>query len=413
MIATPLCLLIVGITWPPETFLDRLLQGLAQAGLEITVACPEQPDGNWLSQPGLAWLSTPGTNGSGPHRLLAAGRDFLKAWGRDPQGLRHLAGFLQNSGDNSGGPRDKGRQWLKLLPFVGRGWDVIYFPWNSAAIEHLPLFDLGNAPAVVSCRGSQVNIAPRDPGRKGFVDGLKMTFKKAAAVHCVSEAIRDEALQYGLSTDKAWVIRPAVGPDFFCPADKAEKDPGVLHVVMVGALIWTKGYEYALLALRRLLDRGVQARLHIVGDGPERPRLLYTIQDLELEGQVFLHGRLSPEGVRHQLQRSDVFLLASLSEGISNALLEAMACGLPVVATDCGGIREAVTDGLEGFVVPVRDPEAMAAALAPLASQAELRRSLGQAARQRVILRFHLAEQIKRFTALFHHACQQRGAAPS
>jgi colanic acid/amylovoran biosynthesis glycosyltransferase len=412
MVASPLRLLIVGISWPPETFLDRLIQGLARAGLEITIACPEEPDGNWLSQPGLAWLPTPGANGSGPHRLLEVGGVFLKAWGRDPQGLCRLAGFLQGSRGNSGGHRDKGRQWRRLLPFVGRHWDVIYFPWNSAAIEHLPLFDLSGCPVVVSCRGSQVNIAPHDPGRKGFVDGLQLTFEKAAAVHCVSEAMRDEARQYGLSSDKAWVIRPAVDPDFFCPGEKAGIGPGIFQIAMVGSLIWTKGYEYALLALRRLLDRGVQAHLHIVGDGPERPRLLYTIQDLELGGQVFLHGRWSPEEVRRQLRQADVFLLSSLSEGISNALLEAMACGLPVAATACGGTREAVTDEVEGFVVPVRDPEAMAAALALLASQAELRRSLGQAARKRVIRQFHLAGQIEGFTALFQYASQRRAAAP-
>jgi len=96
-----------------------------------------------------------------------------------------------------------------------------------------------------------------------------------------------------------------------------------------------------------------------------------------------------------------VFLLSSLSEGISNAALEAMACGLPVVTTDCGGMREAVTDGIEGFVVPVRDPEAMAEALLRLWKDPELRRRMGEAARERVLREFRLDQQISAFLALF------------
>ena len=114
-------------------------------------------------------------------------------------------------------------------------------------------------------------------------------------------------------------------------------------------------------------------RFEIIGDGPDRQRVLYTIHDLGLQECVRLLGKLAPDEVLHRLQQADAFLLSSLSEGISNAALEAMACGVPVVTTDCGGMREAVTDGEEGFVVPVRDAESMANALMKLAGDAGLR----------------------------------------
>jgi glycosyltransferase involved in cell wall biosynthesis len=294
---------------------------------------------------------------------------------------------------------DRVHLYFNLLPFAGRRWNIIYFPWNSAAIEFLPLFDSGAA--VVSCRGSQVNIAPHDPERQGMLHPLRRTLTKAAAVHCVSEAIKIEAVQLGLDPAKARVIRPAVDPDFFYPAKQPKGEDSTFRIVTVGTLIWKKGYEYALLAVRRLLDQGVAAQLHIIGDGAERSRLLYTIGDLDLQGRVHLHGRLSPEAVRSRLQQADAFLLSSLSEGISNAVLEAMACGLPVVTTDCGGMREAVTDGVEGFVVPVRDPEAMAEALSRLVSDRDLGQRMGEAARKRVTQEFHLSQQIEAFKILF------------
>jgi glycosyltransferase involved in cell wall biosynthesis len=141
--------------------------------------------------------------------------------------------------------------------------------------------------------------------------------------------------------------------------------------------------------------------LEIIGDGPEHQRLLYTIQDLGLEGSVRLRGRLSPTGVRQRLQAADAFLLSSLSEGLSNAALEAMACGLPVVTTDCGGMREAITDGIEGLITPVRDAAALALALERLWQIPDLRQRMGEAGRRRILSDYTLKRQIDQFVDLF------------
>jgi glycosyltransferase involved in cell wall biosynthesis len=295
--------------------------------------------------------------------------------------------------------RDKLMRLNRYLPFTRVQADIIYFPWNSAAIGYQGLYALG-IPVVVSCRGSQVNIKPHKPGNESYVEGLRATLEGAAAVHCVSHAILEEARPSGLDDAKARVIRPAVDPKFFNPAEGHESHER-FRIITTGSLIWTKGYETALLALRELCSRGVDTEFHIIGDGPERQRILYTIQDLGLEGRVVLHGKLPPEQVRDRLQGADVFLLSSLSEGISNAVLEAKSCGLPVVTTDCGGMREAVSDGVEGFVVPVRAPKAMADALYRLARDPELRARIGQAGRQRVEQEFDQHNQIGEWIKLF------------
>ena len=206
-------------------------------------------------------------------------------------------------------------------------------------------------------------------------------------------------MPYGLDRERARVIRPAVDPEMFFPLENKPANAR-FTVVTTGSLIWRKGYEYALMTLRNLVDKDVDAEYHIVGEGPDIQRILYTVQDLDLQGRVNLHGKLPPAEVRRWLQQSDVFLLSSLSEGISNAVLEAMSCGLPVVTTDCGGMREAVLDGIQGFVVPTRDPQAAADALARLYREPALRKKMGVAGRERVQNEFNADYQIDRWIEL-------------
>lgn len=387
----PLRMAVGGIHWPPETFLQRTLLGLADAGTELTIIGPVDPAIS--GRHNLKWVWAPSWEGPQLVRMLALLRQWVSALARDAGLTRRFRGLATGA---------KGFDWAlfnRLLPFVGRRWDLIYFPWNAGAIACLPVFDLG-VPVVLSCRGAHVNVAPHNPDRADIESGLRETFRRAAAVHCVSEDILKGAMKFGLAKDRARVIRPAVDPDDFSPRTEKSGSGDGFHIATTGSLIWRKGVEYALVAFKRVIASGVDARFHFIGDGPERQRVTYTAADLGLADRVILHGKLPPARVRALLQRMDAFVLASLSEGISNAVLEAMACGLPVVTTDCGGMREAVEDGVDGFVVPVRDPAAMAARLTTLAGDPGLRARIGQAARGRVIAQFSLGDQVRQWREL-------------
>lgn len=387
----PMRVLVAGIAWPPETFVARLIEGLAQAGVQVVVATDRPPAASWRRNPLHRWVRLPAWNVP----LHVRAWNIVKIL---PQAAMGGTWLRQEALKETTIPGVV-RRCCRLAPFAANQWDVVYFPWNAAAIEFLPVFELGK-PVVISCRGAQVNVAPHNPQRREIIDGLRQTFQKASAVHCVSQEILREAVQYGLDPVKARVIRPAVDPAFFHPAP-ARPANARFTVVTTGSLIWRKGYEDALQALRMLVDQGVDAELHIIGAGPERQRILFTVQDLGLDDRVTLHDKLPPEAVCRRLQSADAFLLSSLSEGISNAVLEAMSCGLPVVTTDCGGMREAVTDGVEGFVTPVRDPQAAAAALLRLAGDPTLREHMGAAARRRVLADFDLCRQVEDFAGLF------------
>jgi colanic acid/amylovoran biosynthesis glycosyltransferase len=393
--ALPVRVLVPGLQWPPETFLAQLFRGLAARGIEMTLVATAAPDAGWRNVPNLEIMVAPGWSGPLPARLARFGGRLGGALARSSRETRRLF-KCAGAAEGSERPIERLYYWL---PFAGRRWDVVYFPWNSAAIAYLPLMD--KLPAVVSCRGAQVNIAPLNPQRAHLRRGLGETFARAAAVHCVSEAIRHEAAHYGLDITKAVIIRPAVDAEAFRPAERPRDPSTPFRVITTGANMWRKGLEYALLSVRRLRERGVPVQFDIIGDGPESQRLIYTMHDLGLADCVARHGRLTPSEVAARLVAADVFLLSSLSEGIANAALEGMACGLPLVTTDVGGMAEAVTDGVEGFLVPPRDSESMAAALERLYADPERRRRMGAAARRRIETDFNLRDQIDAFAALF------------
>lgn len=376
------------------TFLDRLVNGLADKGMEIIIASPRKPhQERFLHSERINYLWAPNWEGSALSRILNfLALCILRLPVKRFQWLRQQVAAQSSF-------KGKFMELHRLLPFTRVRADILYFPWNSAAMGYRGLYSLG-IPVVVSCRGSQVNIRPHTNGGETYRMQFKESMENAAAVHCVSHDILNEASKLGLDPLKAVVIHPAVDPAFFQPLKK-RMPKKIFTIITTGSLIWTKGYEYALLAIHELIRKGVDCRLEIIGAGPEEERLLYTRHDLGLEKQVTLYGKLSPEKVVERLQQADAFLLSSLSEGISNAVLEAMSCGLPVVTTDCGGMREVVTDGVEGFVVPLRDPQTMAGKLLQLDRDPSLRDRIGQAARERVIRDFDLKDQFNAFHELF------------
>lgn len=396
--SAPLRVLVLGLSWPPETFLARLFLGLAARGIHLILVAPEPPDPAWQAIPNVTVRVVPRWEGPKPQRLWQLGGRLGGVARRAGGQTRRLVAAARSApADNRGLER-----LYTWLPFIGGDWDVVYFPWNTAAIAYWPLMD--DRPSVISCRGRQINVAPLNPERADLRRGLRLTFAKATAVHCVSEAIRREAARYGLDEAKAVVIRPAVDPDVFRPGNPPQPNGAPLRVVSTGSVIWRKGYEVALQAVRQLVDHGVPVHYDIIGGGEEEQRLLYTIDDLGLREVVRWHGRLKPADVLARLQAADVFLLTSLSEGISNAVLEGMACGLPVVTTAVGGMAEAVSDGVEGFLAPPRDPGATADALYRLWARPDLGRAMGAAGRRRVQRDFNLDDQIAAFAGLLHSA---------
>jgi glycosyltransferase involved in cell wall biosynthesis len=178
-------------------------------------------------------------------------------------------------------------------------------------------------------------------------------------------------------------------------------------VGMVGRLGWKKGYEHALEAFALLRERFPGLRVDIVGEGDLRSELEGRIGRLGLDDTVQLLGQRSD--VPAQLERFDCFALSSVIEGMPNALLEAMAMGLPVVTTSAGGSAEVVEDGVSGLVVPPANPAALAEAVGRILGDRALATRFGEAAERRVRDHYSLEAMLRLMDALYRRELARAG----
>jgi len=172
--------------------------------------------------------------------------------------------------------------------------------------------------------------------------------------------------------------------------------------VYTGRLDAAKGLPELVSAWQRVVASRPQARLWLAGEGPLRNGLAEQIAGLGLSGRVVLAGVF--DSVEELLAAADLFVLPSREEGPSLALLEAMAAGLPIVATDIPGTRELVTDGQHGLLVPGQDIDALSAAILRLLDAPKLALELGAAARARAQAQFSLAQTADAHLKLFGQA---------
>ena len=188
------------------------------------------------------------------------------------------------------------------------------------------------------------------------------------------------------------VIYNGVEPEQYQLAHPAPSGP--LRLVTVGALAPRKGQEYAIGALRHVRDAGTDARLSLVGGGPDESMLRARARDLRLEEHVIFCGPQTDP--RPFLLDADVFLLPSRQEGFSNALLEAMASGLPCVATDVGGNSEALVEDEGGHIVRPFDDVAIAEGILRLARSRAALPEMGLRNRKRIEDVFSLDVSVQR-----------------
>jgi len=378
-----------------ETFIVNKVLGLQKAGLDLTVWVhsqrndatafadrlkahfPFQVKPTLLAR-GFAWL---------PASLFST---VLKQPGRALRLWRQARGLYPEL-------RRAIRAWVLALPLALAEFDLIHFELSGLAVIYLDALPLLRpAKLLTSCRGAAEQITPLIHSERA--QQLQEVFAQLDAVHCVSADIQCTVERYGLSPQKAFVNHPAIDLQQFIRRQPYPfKSQGPYRILSVGRLHWKKGFEFGLLAIYQLIQAGLDVQYQIIGAGEEEEKLRYLINALGLGDKVNLSGLKSAEKVRQAMEESDIFLLPSLSEGLSNAVLEAMAMEIPVVSTNAGGMAEAITDGQEGFLVPPMQPDMMVAKLKKLLDQPKLRAQMGQAGRKRVVEQFHLHRQINCF----------------
>jgi sugar transferase (PEP-CTERM/EpsH1 system associated) len=172
-----------------------------------------------------------------------------------------------------------------------------------------------------------------------------------------------------------------------------------IRAITVARLDPVKDQATMLRAVRTVVESEPGFHLDVVGDGECRAELEAVVRDLDLSTHVTLHG--FRDDVAQCLAAADYFLLSSLSEGISLTLLEAMAVGLPAVATDVGGNREVVIDGLNGYLVPAGSPDEFSRAMIRMQADRARMLSMGYAARRRIEQEFSLSRMVDAYEATY------------
>lgn len=222
--------------------------------------------------------------------------------------------------------------------------------------------------------------------------------RRVHRIAAVSDAIRDYITRE-IGVDPGAVVTLHNGIPVDGPPPAARESPGPAVFITVGRLAAIKNHDLMLRAFRRALDAGASARLVVVGDGPERAAVERRVRDEGLQDRVDLLGFRSDVG--ELLGGADVFILTSRYEGISVALLEAMRAGLPVIATNVGGIPETVRDGETGLLAGADDVEGIARAIAELAGSAPRRRELGRRGVEFLLEEFSARRMTQRYLDLY------------
>ncbi len=254
---------------------------------------------------------------------------------------------------------------LRRLIANGQRFDLIdahyVYPDGVAAVRIGAALGL---PVVITARGSDVTQLPDFPGPRRQIAAA---IGQAAALIAVSAALRERLIELGAAPDRVTVLRNGVDTEAFRPPEDRDAARAALGLtgptlLSVGGLIPRKGHHLTIAAMTELPD----ATLLIAGEGPERARLAAEIARLGLAGRVRLLGPVPHARLPALYGAADAMVLASAREGWANVLLESMACGTPVIASNIPGNPEVVQSRDAGLIVEENTPQGIAAAVRAL-----------------------------------------------
>lgn len=250
---------------------------------------------------------------------------------------------------------------IRRLQTEGHDFDAIdahyFYPDGVAAV--LLAKKLGK-PVAITARGTDINLIPAHAIPRQLI---RWAGKRATAMITVCEALRKSMMDLGIDGQRITTLRNGVDLERFRPVDRTAQREAlglkVFTLLSVGYLIPRKGHDLIIEALPMLPD----VRLLIAGDGPELANLTHLAKRLGVAGRVTFLGSLPQTELRNYYGAVDALVLASSREGWANVLLESMACGTPVVASDVWGTPEVVAAPEAGVLMPSRTPEGIAQAV--------------------------------------------------
>jgi len=274
---------------------------------------------------------------------------------------------------------------------------------------------LTGIPFVVSLHGSDVYVARSNPIYRSVAGWV---FRRASAVTACSKELLQKAGELGAPQDThmlTWGADPGIfqprpnSPDL---ARSLGLSADEINIIALGRFVYKKGFDFLLRAFAALALHYPNARLLIGGDGPLRASLEELARTHGIQNQVAFPGRIPWDQVADFLSLGDIFVLPSIQDehgnldGLPTVLLEAMACGLPVIASQIGGVPLVIQDGVNGLHVPPGDGQSLSKAIERLLQYPDEREKLGQAARGSVVSEHNWDAVANKLTKIFNDAAQ-------
>ena len=288
--------------------------------------------------------------------------------------------------------------------------DLMHVYFGNTGVHLLPLIQRWDRPCVVSFHGMDVQ---RRVTERGYEANLRKLLRSVTLVLVRSRSIANQLIELDCDPQKIRLNRTGIPLDGFPFLVRNIPPDGAWRIVQACRLVPKKGLATALRAYARFAKVFPNSRFLIAGEGPLRVALGELVRQLDLQKGVSFLGFLGQAELRDLYEKSHIFMHPSElppdsnQEGVPNSMLEAMASGLPVVATHHGGIPEAVTDGINGALVPERDDEGLARSLFKMVEDPARWRAMGASASQTVALEFAQSRQIECLEAAYFEAIEQ------
>jgi colanic acid/amylovoran biosynthesis glycosyltransferase len=343
-------------------------------------------------------------------------------------------------------PRNKLMRALKSVPLIGRGLlnnaggtlnslNVFRFGRMAASLDALykagPFISRSGKYDIVHCHFAENGELAVRMRQMGVISGKIITSfhgynaryfsngkiwklygnlaNKGDLFLVCSEHMKAWFARQGWNVGKTVVHRYGVRLDRFVPATRRMDSRAQVRLLSVGRLVQKKGFEYSIRGVAKAVRRFPEIRYDIAGDGPEKPRLDRLIHQLDMTSNIRLLGWQNRAEVCRLLAQAQLLLTPSITadngdqEGIPLVLHEAMASGIPTVATRHTGIPELVTDGESGFLVEEKDPDAIAERLIQLMQHPEKWEEMGQKGRRHIEEYNDLEKQTDRLVAIYRN----------
>ena len=383
-------------TIPPPVFINNLVNGLADTN-DIVIVYGKASERNYrFSSSTIVQRKVPITKlGIILYSLYIHAKLII----RQPNLYLAIAKMLRQNSINL---KQFVQRSCKILPPFLDNLDIFHIQWAKMLVQYPEFIEKLKCPVVLSLRGAHINYSPLSD--KVLAQKYMKYFPMVAGFHAVSAAISLEAQKYGADPKKITIIPPAVKSELTekWAVEKSTQIDDELKIISVGRCHWKKGYTFALDAMAILKEKNTNFHYTIIAVGKDEENILYQINDLGLKKNVTFINGLQHKEVIKQVSNSNLFLLSSVEEGISNAVLEAMALGIPVISTDCGGMGEVIRNSENGFIVPIRDTAAMAGTIQKFIDLDKTYKiNIIKNARETIIHNHLLSSQVNQFKSFY------------